>query len=245
MKKKISLTICIAIIAINVSGCVLINIGNLGSITARGNHEIYEINVGSYKAIKITGACDIRYYSAPSDTVTLAIQSNVREYYIIEVINYELIVRTTRNISFGSDNIPVLTISTPSLNKMNLSGAGTLTTYDKMNTHSFDMKMNGAYNGNAEFDVERLSVEIAGAAKIDLSGRADTANFRLLGASEVNAFSLQTQNAAVDLAGAGTIRISCSDELTINASGASTIEYRGSPRINQNISGAVRVRQVN
>jgi len=235
----------IAFFAMCFSGCVILNISDIKSVAARGNQATYEFKVGEYSKIRVEGLYEIHYYAAPSDTVTLAVQSNVREYYRVEVKDDELIVRTTRTINFGSNKAPVLTVSTPVLDRLIVEGASSITTYNKITANSLTLVFTGAGSGRIELDVDSVSLEMSGAGKYQLSGRADYANFNMSGAGELNALSLPTREAVVNLSGAGTARVSCSENLRINANGAGTVEYRGSPTLNINRSGVVSIRQIN
>ena len=239
MKKYLSFNVCVI-----ASALIIISLSSCSSITARGRQEIYEFTVTSYDKVRVEGSIKINYYASPSNKVILALQPNIREYYTVEVINGELIVRPTREISFKSNNFPVLTISTPVLNQLLVSGACEFTAFDKITSDSLTVKISGAAEVNAEVDVNNFSVDLSGAGELKFSGRADTADFRLSGAGNINALSLTTTEAVINVSGASTIRISCSEILSVMASGACTVEYRGSPRVNQNISGAVNIRQI-
>jgi len=249
MKKTLQSTLCLAMIVTFIvfcfSGCIIVGLTDSRSVTARGNHETYVLNVSPFNAIKVEGHFLIRHYASHSDTVTLAVQSNVREHIIIEVINGELIARTTRRLSFGSNRAPVLTVSTPVLNRVTILGAGDFIMNDKIIADSLDIIIAGASDGKITLDVNRLSVDISGAGDVELSGNANTANFNLLGAGDIKALELQTVDTTIRLSGAGTVSISCSENLQIIASGAGNVRYRGSPRINQSTTGPVSIRQVN
>ena len=237
--------IAAALIALCFSGCVVVNFAEPGSTAPAGRRETYEFKVGEFNRVKIEGFFDTRFYSAPSDTVKLEVQPNIMEYYSIEVIDGELIVRTTRSISFGFNNSPILTISSPKLDRITFEGVGSFTAYDKITADSLTFIFTGAGNGKAELDTDFLSAEISGTGKLELSGRANTANLELSGTGELSALRLQTNDANIDLSGTGTIRVSCSENLRINADGVGTVEYRGSPRVNINKDGLVTIRQVN
>jgi len=245
MKKIIPIALCIAFAAACFTGCVVMNISDSSTVTGRGNPEKYEFQVGQYNGIKVDGFYNIHYHAAPSDIVTLEIQPNLLEYFVVEVRDGDLVVRSTRRINFGSRRGPVLTVSTPVLNRLTIDGASTFTAHDKITSDSLTLVLRGAGSGTAELDVENLSANISGAGKIELSGRAATADLNLAGAGDLNALSLQTQDATINLSGAGSIRVNSSDSLSINANGAGSVLYRGSPRISQNTSGVVSIRQVN
>jgi len=215
------------------------------TVTAAGNQETYTYTVSEYNKIKIEGSCEIHYYSAPSNIVTLAIQPNLYEHYVVEVINSELIVRPKTNIKFAGRKHPVLTVSTPALNQLAVSGASEFTAHDKIVSDSLNIRISGVVNGKAELDTDRLLINISGSGKLDLSGRADTVDLELSGTGELNALSLLSQEVSVVLSGASKVRVNCSELLKIKASGTATVEYKGSPRINQDTSGAVTIRMVN
>jgi hypothetical protein len=241
MKKNILIVLCIVFI-LCFSGCVVVNFTDAGSVSGKGVPEKYDINVGEYNEIKIEGNCEIQYYAAPSNTVTLEVQPNLREYFVVKVENGELIIRITKRISY-SNKPPVLTVSTPTLNSLSIEGICTFNANDKIKADTFNLEINGAGSGKAELDVNCLKANMSGAGSFELSGKADNAEIELSGAGELKAFLLQIREASVDFSGAGAIRISCSEKLQIDASGAGTVEYRGSPSLSLNTSGPVSIRK--
>ena len=237
-----------SLIVISFSSCVIVNFdshyGGRNAVSGRGDPETYEIRVGQFSRIKVEGYCDVRYYAAARDYVTLEVQPNLREYFVVEVIGDELLLRTTRRINYGSGKTPVLTVYTSVLEGLNIEGAGTFTTQDKISTDSFKLRLAGAGKGQAEFDVNELYVSMSGAGSLELSGLADRVSLDMSGAGELNALSLQSREAAVKFSGAGAVKISCSEDLSITASGVGSVEYRGSPRVSLSNSGLVSVNRV-
>ena len=197
MKRIIPLTFCAtlfaAIISLGLSGCVIVNPTDFNTVSGKGNPEKYVLRVGEYNGIRIEAYCEILYYSAANDTVILEVQPNLRDYFVVEVIDNELIVRTTRRISYGSGKTPVLTVSTPVLNRLDIEGAATFTAYDKISGDSFTLGLTGAGKSKAEVDVGNLHVYISGAGNLELSGLADIVKLDLSGAGELNALSLQSR----------------------------------------------------
>ena len=104
--------------------------------------------------------------------------------------------------------------------------------------------INGAGSGKADVKVSNLSARLAGAGNLDLSGSADSADFKLSGAGNLDALGLQTLDSVVELSGVGTVKLSCSENLKVDADGAGAVEYRGSPRVDFNIDGLVSVRKI-
>jgi hypothetical protein len=242
MKKMLSILLCAVLLISALSGCVSVNIGGTGAIAGRGELEKFEVKVGEYSAIRVEGFAVVNYYSAPSDTVTLEIQPNLREHFRVEVINGELVAGMKRRMAFGSDfKVPVLTVSAPVLELLNISGAAMFTAHDTITSDSLQLRMSGAGTGTARLDVNSLDVNISGAGAFVLAGRADTARLSMSGAGAIEAVTLETRDAAVKLSGTGAIDITATETLDITASGAGSVQYKGGASVNINRSGLVAV----
>jgi len=253
MKKILLLTV--TLISICFSGCIVVNPADINAVRPEGEQEVFEISIGEFSKVKVNGFFDVHYYSEPSDTIKLKTHPNLLENFIFEIIDDELIISTLKRINYGSKETAIVFISMPALKGLTVDGFGrspggfgsvsTFTAVDKITSDSFSITIAGAGSGRAELDVDNLIVDVFGAGKLELSGRAGTSVLNLSGAGELSALPLQTLNTTVNLSGAGTISISCSDSLTVNAGGAGRIEYKGAPHINLNTGGAVSIKQIN
>jgi len=248
MKRIIILALSVALIAVFLTGCVTLNFSPNGrtGVAGRGSMEVFTFNVNEITEVRVEMLCNIVYHSAPSDTVTLEVQSNLMEYIRVEESGGVLTVRATRNLNIsGTGNTPVLTVSSPSLGRVFHAGAGRFNAVDPITVDDFSINIAGAADARAVLDVQNLSVTLAGAGSLELSGTADRADISMSGAGSLNALELHTRSASINLAGVGTVRISCSDDLSIVAGGVGTVEYRGSPTLDLARGGLVTVRQVN
>jgi len=243
--KLVSLIVAALLIS-TLTGCVGVNLSSayMPSVVGKGDLVSYTINVGKYNAVNMSLYCNIVYKSAPSDTVTLEIQSNLRDYVVIEENRGTLVVRSTANISI-TDKPPVLTISTPDLERVSLSGAGKFTTVDAITSDSFDFALSGAGTGDVDLDVGMCSIMLSGTGTFNVSGKAGSIKVNLSGAGSLDALDLQAGDAEVDISGAGIVRVNCTDYLSIDAAGVGTVEYKGDPKMNMNTNGLVTVRKVN
>jgi len=247
MKKITTITLCVVFAAVFLTACVSINFSPFAGsgITGRGSLETFTFNVGEINEVRVELFCNIVYRSAPSDTVTLQIQPNLMEYVNVQESGGILTVNSTRNINIANTaNAPVLTVSSPSLTRISHAGAGNLTTADPIVTDTFTLNISGAANGSVSLDVHDLSLNITGAGNLTLNGTAVNADISMAGAGRLEALGLQTAAASISMAGAGSVRISCSDSLSISAGGVGTVEYRGSPTLDITRGGFVTVKQV-
>jgi len=247
MKKLICVTLCVVLAVVLLVGCVTLNFSPIGGsgVSGRGSMETFTFNVGEITEIRVEMLCNIVYHSAPSDTVTFEVQSNLMDYIRVEESGGVLTVRSTRNLNItGTGNTPVLTVSSPSLSRVTHMGAGRFTAVDTIIGNDFSLHIAGAADGKAALDVQNLTVNLAGAGSFELSGTADSSDIRMAGAGRLDALDLQTRSTTINLAGVGTVSISCSDSLTVVAGGVGTVEYRGSPTLDLTRGGLVTIRQV-
>jgi len=241
MKKIISFTMCVLFV-LYLSGCVVISISDSKTVTGKGSKEKYNYLFDSYDRFRAEGNFEIQYNASPLCSLTLEIQPNLREYINTEVKDGELVVRTTKQISKSST--PVLTVYAPVLNGLTITGICTFSANDIIKTNTFNLIINGACTGSAEFDVKNLNAVMSGAGDFELSGKADNAEIIMSGAGEIDAFSLQINKASVILSGSGSIKINCSDVLSINANGTGEVEYKGSPTLSLKKNGLVSITKV-
>lgn len=138
---------------------------------------------------------------------------------------------------------PKLYITVKSLSFIGLSGAVKFTTFDALKGDQLKVNMSGASVAQIEVDVDELQIEASGASEIVMEGRAKTQRMRSSGATSYAAYNLESEYADIRLTGAGSARVSVSEELDVRASGASDVRYRGNPTVNSSTSGASSVRK--
>jgi len=250
MKKNIKTSVYLTLIALPFlflwTGCVFLNLSSdTSAVRAQGSRENFEIRVGSFDKIKAEGHFDIQYNYGNSDTVTLFIQPNIKEYIDVSVVDSVLIIKPNRNINYRSNNKPVISVYAPLLNQITIEGAGDFTANNKITANSFTINIAGAGSGTAELDVNTLNVFFSGAGEVKFSGRADNSTIIVSGTGDYDALSLLTKNASINMSGAGTIKVYSTETLSINADGVGSIEYKGSPSISLNKSGLVRIKNIN
>ena len=243
MKKIVALSLSIVLLALCLSGCVTVTL-NPYSVVGKGDSEKYDIEVGGFTGIQISSVCNIHLYTADKAAVTLEVQPNLREYFSVEVKNGILVVKSTRTINISNSHTPIVTVYAPALNSLTVDGACDFTAHDTITADSFALDIAGAASGRADFEVSSLSVSLGGAGSFTLTGTADTAEIHMAGVGDLDARALRTRAAGVNMDGAGTVRVNCSEQLTIDASGVGTVEYSGSPNVNTKRDGLVSVKKV-
>ena len=248
MKRIITVALCLGLIVVIATGCVTVDITpalhGRSIVTGSGSPEVFTFSVGDITEVNIEMFCNVEYYATPSDVVTLEIQPNLIEFITVEESGGVLNVRSIIGLSIPSKGNPVLTLWAPNLSRISITGAGDFKAHDTISVDTFSFDMSGAGSGRAELDVRNLYVTIAGTGILTLQGVADTADFSMAGAGDIEALALQTRRSDINLAGVGSVKVSCSENISIVAGGVGTVEYRGSPRLDVSKGGLVTIRQV-
>jgi hypothetical protein len=126
---------------------------------------------------------------------------------------------------------------------MQIDGAWNIT-YNHTATPYAMINIRGAANGDFTFGElsDVLSVQIDGAATLDLRGSVQNAEFHINGAGTINAFDLTAESATINVNGAGNANITATETLDAIINGMGTITYDGDPTITRQVNGIGRVR---
>lgn len=84
---------------------------------------------------------------------------------------------------------------------------------------------------------EQLRVAGAGALKAEIAGKVDRQNVSISGAGDYKGARLVSQDATVNVAGAGKVLVNAQKTLKATISGAGSVEYVGDPEITRSVSG--------
>jgi hypothetical protein len=108
-------------------------------------------------------------------------------------------------------------VSVPSLDSVELGGAGTVT-------------IDGVTGAD-------FSADLAGNGMLVVSGTVDEVTAELVGAGTLDLHDLVATDASAQLAGTGTIRVDATSALDATLSGTGTILYRGHPTVTMRNTG--------
>ena len=251
MRKFLSKTFLSAIFGIFLllafSGCIYVDFTSQRTIImGTGDLVRYDIPLGEFDQIRIGGYFELHYHNEPSlaNRAVLEIQSNLREYIQIEIVNGELQISTERGANINPTLTPVINIYNPSIKGLIITGAVDFRSHDIIKADNFYLNISGAGNGNAVLDVNSLELIVSGAGNFNLSGKTGDINLRMSGAGNVDAMELESRTGSVNFSGAGTVRVNSTEMLDIRANGVGTVVYRGSPRLTINNSGMVSIRSI-
>lgn len=92
-----------------------------------------------------------------------------------------------------------------------------------------------------DLQATRLRLDGAGATKADIAGKVTQQDIDLSGAGSYDASRLVSDDAKIDVSGAGKAVVNVRKTLKVDLSGAGKVEYIGDPELRQSISGVGKV----
>lgn len=201
-------------------------------------------DVSNFNELSVSSAFIVEVSVGNTESLEVEAEERYMDDIITEVRNGRLTIklRDSRDTRRMRDS-PRAYVTVKSLELIDISGAVKLTTFDPLKGDRFKLSMSGASVAKIEVEVEDLRIEGSGASEIILQGSAKNQTLRSSGATSYSAYDLESEYADIKMSGAGSARVSVSEELDVRLSGASDVRYKGSPSVNTSTSGASSVRK--
>lgn len=197
--------------------------------------------VENFTKIEASSVFKVSFKIGPLAPIIIEAEDFAHDKIKVSVENGEL--------ELSSDNLYNLrhdikvTITAPSLKAIDFSGASAFVAMDPLPADHFEIEASGASNVSVNLEVASTSLDVNGAAKVTLRGKANRLKGVVSGAAKVFGEKLQAGNATLEVSGAGMAELTVSGNLDAEASGAGNIRYSGNPQLRSHISGAGSIRK--
>lgn len=205
-----------------------ISLNNVTKLSLEAGYDVQVIK-GDRKIIKIEGSeSGLKKLNIKEEDNLLSITSMPGAFF-----------------SWWGDYSTKITLEIPSIEEVNITGAGTVYLKDMPSNKNLKIKVNGAGEIKAEgIQAEMLIAAISGAADIKMSGSAITCNYEVSGAGSIQSDKLLCEDTEAKVSGAGSIKLHSKNTLNAKISGLGNIEYLGNPQVSQIVSGLGSVNKV-
>ncbi len=139
-----------------------------------------------------------------------------------------------------------IVVRSPDLEKINISGSGSLSAEDTMELHDLNIDISGSGKVKMNYvKAKNIEANMRGSGKIILGGSAQSLNANLAGSGKIITHKLNVDRSEVNVSGSGTASVWVSDSLTANIAGSGNLYYVSSPRtINQAIAGSGKIEPI-
>ena len=251
-KRGIILIILILSMALVLTGCISVHIGNGKMIVGNGQMETKDVSIEKdITGVYNSGSIDVVIDPKLSGEAVIEAESNIIDY--VEITQD---AQGSLSVSFDDDvnislsrgvkvRIPAVTGGTIEVDG---SGSITLDSAEPLTGSDFNVRIEGSGDIRLSLDAESLEAGINGSGDIDLalkarqlkagvygsgriavSGSADSADITIEGSGDFRGGDCAMQKADVSIAGSGNININVSSELTGSINGSGDVVYSGDP----------------
>jgi hypothetical protein len=201
-------------------------------------------NLSSFTGVKVSEGISVYLKKGDKESARIEVTGTNPSNVITEVSGSYLKVHM-RDGNYRNVNAKVY-VTFVSVDKLYASSAGNL--YSSETIKSNNMEINASSAGTIEVVVEagRLEASASSAGDIELKGKARSVIMDAASAGEVDAYDLEADDAEIEAASAGAIKISVKSGLDAKASSGGSIRYRGNPdRSNTTSSSGGSVKKSN
>ncbi len=224
----------------------------LGGVGRRDRDEIAveTRTLAPFKRIQLSGSTTVNLVQDTNGPLVIGAASRNVPRVTAKVQDDTLIVFASDNFRWwrsifgrGSGSAPQLTIHFKDLDAIEVAGGVRIAARD---VHVPSLHIDGSGGTSLSIDDLRAStlrVTGAGALKAVLAGEVTDQSISVSGAGDYQAAKLVSDNAVVDVSGAGKIVVNARKTLTARISGAGVVEYLGDPVVKESISGIGRVKR--
>ena len=205
--------------------------------------------LASFKRLQVSGSADVKLVqdtNGPFVTSGLSRKARINA----KVQGETLVISATDGARWwrslfgrGPAATPQITIHFKDLDAIAVSGGVRIVAPQ---VHVGVLRIEGSGGTSLAIDDLRattLMVSGAGALKAVLAGQVADQSISISGAGEYQAAQLISDNASVDVSGAGHIVVNARKTLKANISGAGVVEYLGNPVVKESVSGVGRVKR--
>jgi Putative auto-transporter adhesin, head GIN domain len=220
-----------------------------GSGGAEMTTEVRAVN--PFHRLEISGRADVTLVEDASESVTVETAARGQSRVITHVENGMLMIEAADSrrrwwsalIGRRARATPQIVIAFKSLDAIGVSGTVKLTA-DRLSATDLRVVASGGTELRLDdINAQTLRIMGSGALKATLAGKVVEQKISISGAGEVRADQLVSQDAVVDVSGAGNIVINVAKSLVATISGAGSVEYYGDPEVRQSVSGVGRVKK--
>jgi phage shock protein PspC (stress-responsive transcriptional regulator) len=195
-------------------------------------------SMSEYTELEISGFFDVTI-NQEHGTHAISIdgpEDEEKKYKVTQVGN-TLKIEYSGKKNFDWKSLPSLdleetkiTVTLPELKGLKLKGAGKVD-IENFNVDALDIEVFGpvSVHGN-NLTADRLNVNLAGSAKLDLTGHGNSIDALVQGASTLKAFDFNVQNAMIETTSASSAKVTVSGRLEMKEGISSKISYRGDPQ---------------
>lgn len=218
----------------------------MGGVSGSGVVKTETRKVSGFDALAVDYPAEIVIKQGASESLTIEAEDNLLPQLATEVRGGTLHIENNERDykqRVNPTKLIRITITVKGLSEIDFSSAGKLTV-DGLKGDALRISLNGAGDITLNnLELKKLTATLSGAGKITASGTVTELSLTISGLGNLEAADLTTQEADIDISGAGSATLRVEKHLDASISGAGSVNYYGSPAVTRSISGAGDVKQ--
>jgi hypothetical protein len=243
---KFSRFFCLGLVVFLTSCSVFVNSKEDLKIEGVGEAITKNFNVDMFRYLEIDVNSDVELIQSDSLYVQVVGQKNIVDLLDVSVSNSHMIIKFKRNL-VHTDPLKFI-ISVPSIQKIELNGAGKFV----INSWKNEDRLQFVNNGSSEFDVanlnhiKHLQIEINGSGSFLAKENSEVIHSvvsELNGSGDINLEKFHISHAKLEVNGSGNVELGEVEQLHVEIVGSGNVTYMGHPKIHQEIIGSGSVNQ--
>jgi hypothetical protein len=178
-----------------------------GGVQGSGVAEVESRNLPAFTSIDLAGTNTLTVRIAGEQSVVVSGDDNLLDRVVTTVRDDELSIANRG--SFTTDAPMAVDITVPALDRIALSGTGTVTIVDVTG--------------------EKLSIDVPGSGSLTVGGRVERLDVSLGGSGNVDLRDLVAREVTASVSGTGDLHVKATGSLAASVTGVGSIFYSGAP----------------
>ncbi len=189
--------------------------------------------VASYTAVSNNSSANIELDSSvTANEILITGDKTLVDNLEIENKDGQINISNKKSISYITNKTPlVIKMNNPNLEKVVISGAGSVATNNITLVKDLEFHISGAGEINVKLFNNITSVFVTGAGDVRLRGISNEIKANMSGAGSLNTEALTNKVANIEITGAGSAKVNTSEEINVRISGVGNLDYKNHERL--------------
>jgi len=211
----------------------------------------------AFERIQVNGDFEVQIDTGRESSVVIEADENLLDLIVTHVSGGQLIIETRNNDCVRPSRPIEITVTTPSVNNIHLTGSGYVYCYG-LKTDELAISLEGSGQvecyeteaSSASVDLqgsgfiicslytENLAAQLEGSGEIKLTGESVNSDLKITGSGRIKADQVITDVCYAYISGSGRIDTRVNSVLDITIIGSGIVYYWGNPTVESYISGS-------
>ena len=201
------------------------------------------INVSNFSAIGLGISANVYLSQGSKHSVEVQGQRNIIDILEIESNSGTLKIRVKKGYNYNTNEKLEVHVTMPDLTGLAIGGSGSIYGQNKFsNLESVNIAIGGSGSVDIDLEARDVSCNIGGSGSAKIAGQTKDIKINIGGSGSVKALDLVANNADINCAGSGSVKLEVKDHIDAKIAGSGGVKYKGSPTIDSKVVGSGRIK---